>query len=408
MSRTVRDLNLETRSARARLRISGKPYFRAIDPRLHLGYRKGKTGGKWVVRWYIGDQQYRLETIHGIADDHEDADGAAVLSYGQAQAKARELAKGKNGGLPSPLTVKAICEDYIEYLRAEKLTADDAEGRLRKHVYPVLGGTLASELTTEQIDKWKRGLISRDKDDPEIERKSKDSANRVLTMLKAALNRKWRKGEIHSDAAWRRVEPFKGVGRSRQVHLDLAQSRRLINAARGAFRNLVTAALLTGARAPHELVKPRVRHFRADLGTLTVWQTKHRIARERDIVLTAEAVRFFEDLVAGRAPDDLLLPKDDGTPWGKNHDRRPMREAVKRAKLPPEVTIYALRHTHISQSLLNGLNIKMIADNCGTSVAMIEKHYAKFMAAAQRRLIEELAFKLGLPRSNVATVGIAR
>ena len=63
MARTVRDAKLETRTARAALKPSGKPYWRAIDEGLHLGYRKGKTGGKWVARTYVGGQSYVVETI---------------------------------------------------------------------------------------------------------------------------------------------------------------------------------------------------------------------------------------------------------------------------------------------------------------------------------------------------------
>jgi hypothetical protein len=34
-----------------------------------------------------------------------------------------------------------------------------------------------------------------------------------------------------------------------------------------------------------------------------------------------------------------------------------------------------MRHTFISIAYLRGLNIKWLAEYCGTSVAMIEKHY---------------------------------
>ena len=89
MARTVRDAKLETRTARAALKPSGKPYFRAIDEGLHLGYRKGQTAGKWVVRSYAGEQSYTLETI-GTADDTIDPDGMTILSFAQAQAIARQ------------------------------------------------------------------------------------------------------------------------------------------------------------------------------------------------------------------------------------------------------------------------------------------------------------------------------
>ena len=43
-----------------------------------------------VVRWYVGDQDYKTETIAN-ADDIADADGVAILSFAQAQGVAREI-----------------------------------------------------------------------------------------------------------------------------------------------------------------------------------------------------------------------------------------------------------------------------------------------------------------------------
>jgi hypothetical protein len=58
MPRTVRERKLDTPAARAKLKHSGKPYWRAIDVGLHLGYRKGLNGGRWVLRRYLGAGQY--------------------------------------------------------------------------------------------------------------------------------------------------------------------------------------------------------------------------------------------------------------------------------------------------------------------------------------------------------------
>jgi site-specific recombinase XerD len=81
-----------------------------------------------------------------------------------------------------------------------------------------------------------------------------------------------------------------------------------------------------------------------------------------------------------------------------------MRDAVQRAKLPKATTIYSLRHTYASQALLNGMNVQLLAENMGTSVAMIERHYGKFLAASRKKLIEASSLKLGLKRSNVTTL----
>src|SRR5262245_62431524 len=82
--RKVRDSSLETRTARARLRVAHKPYFRLIEPGLHLGYRKLASGpGTWLARRYNGAGAYTLENLRTadgtlvIADDYSDADGRA-------------------------------------------------------------------------------------------------------------------------------------------------------------------------------------------------------------------------------------------------------------------------------------------------------------------------------------------
>src|SRR5260370_34864520 len=91
MARTVKDARLGTRQARQDLEARGKPYYRVIDEGLHVGYRKSRGGaGKWVMRRYVGDQSYKVEVI-GIAADVSDANDATVLSFDQAQKKARKL-----------------------------------------------------------------------------------------------------------------------------------------------------------------------------------------------------------------------------------------------------------------------------------------------------------------------------
>jgi integrase len=409
MPRKVRDANLETKTARGKLKPhepAHKPYYRLIEAGLHLGYRR-RAGepGMWVVRRYAGEGRYVVENLRTedghlvMADDYSDPDGKRVLTFGQAQerAKAFRPGGGKNTG---PYTVQQACERYVEYLRAEKKTADDAEGRLKKHILPRIGEIAVVKLTKKDLEKCQRAMVHRDPDDPEIERRSKDSANRVMSSLKAALNLAFNDDDnnIPSDSAWRKVKPFKGVGRARQVHLDVAQSNRLINATSGKFRWLVTAALLTGARPPHEFRHCRVRDFRADLRVLSIGDGK---TGGRDVVLTEEAVRFFQSITAGRKPDELLLPKDNGTAWGKSHQARPMAEAVRKAHLPEDCTIYACRHTYASQSILRGMNLKLLAENMGTSIRMLELHYGKFIAQSRQQLIEESGFKLGLVAENV-------
>ena len=92
-------------------------------------------------------------------------------------------------------------------------------------------------------------------------------------------------------------------------------------------------------------------------------------------------------------PTAWLFAKDDGEPWGKNHHTRMMQDVVKAAKLPRDTVFYSLRHYHISKALLAGIPPQVVAENCGTSIRMIEKHYGKFLPKDRRDCFNQV--KLG-------------
>jgi integrase len=331
MARMVRDARLETRAAREKLKPSGKPYYRALDPGLHLGYRKGAAGGKWVIRWYVGGGAYKVETI-AVADDKADAgDGEVVLDFRQAQALAREkhveklrVAKGlpADGG---PYTVRRCIEEYLAFLDAERKSGVDARYRAEALILPALGDLPCADLTKDKLREWfgeivaspprlrtRRGQVQKHRvaeDDDEARRRRKATANRVLTILKGALNRAWRDEKIPSDSAWRRVEPFEDVDAARVRYLTIDECRRLINASQGEFRDLVRAALATGCRFC-ELAALQVRDFNADAGTLHV--SKSKSGKARHVVLNDEGTELFRRLTAGRPGIELMLRKADG------------------------------------------------------------------------------------------------
>ena len=139
MAKTVRDAKLDNRTQREKLKARGKPYFRAIDDGLHVGYRKGATGGKWVARRYLGGEKYVVETI-GTADDVQDADGKAILNFNQAQAKARKIAQHMRGAASTgPFTVNVALDEYLARLEAEH--SKEPGRRQKSHRQPDLPQT---------------------------------------------------------------------------------------------------------------------------------------------------------------------------------------------------------------------------------------------------------------------------
>lgn len=388
MARKVRSSALENRTQRLKLPIAKKPIFVRVGPGISLGYRRNQTAGTWVLRVADGSGGARTEAI-GRADDHDDADGVEFMDYWQAQERAKAAARrgGAADAGTEPLTVRSTAETYLHWLTAKNArTAADTRGRLEKHFLPRFGSMLVSALTKTMLDGWLASMVAKFGDLERV-RRSKDSANRVLSMVKALLNHAIRDpaNRLSDDSAWRLVKPFRGASKPRDVRYTDEEVRLLVDcAADKATADLITGAFLTGARYG-ELAEARVSQFDPRAKTLRVNVGK---TGARTIILQSSAFRFVSKLASGRASQDFLFVRSDGSRWKRSDQTRPIKEALRKANLPQDGSLYALRHTYISRAIEGGVPLNIIADNCGTSVRMIEKTYAKVLAEKRRDFIE--------------------
>jgi integrase len=319
-----------------------------------------------------------------------------VLSFAQAQETARkwfaDLARRDRGEVRGgPYAVRECLDEYLVWLQTHRKTAGDARYRVNTHIIPKLGGYQCDKLAAAELQKWLRDLANsparlRSKKtakkpnfremangDADAARRRRASANRTLTILKAALNRAWREGNIATDEAWRRVRPFEQADAARARYLTVAEAKRLLNACDLDFRRLAQAALVSGARYG-ELAALRVSDFNPDSGTVHVRTSKS--GKGRHIVLNDEGTVLFKSLAAGKAADSHLLAKSDGSQWRKSHQARPMAAACKRAKIVPTPSFHALRHTWASLAVMAGAPLMVVARNLGHSdTRMVERHY---------------------------------
>jgi integrase len=387
MARRVRSADLETRQARQKLNARGKPYWVAIGPGLHLGYRKSKHGAVWVVRRYLGKQAYKVASI-GIADDREDADGINILDLWKAQ----ELARGTRAPRVGPYTISQAVSDYLSGQLADKVTHNEVRARLGAYVLPHFASTPVDEFTADQMKKWHRDIASIGRrirtargakqrvgllGDEDATRKRRASANACLRYFKAALNYAVTSGKVKCTPVWSQVKPFKGVDIPRSRFLTLDECRRLLEACDPEFRLLVEAALQTGARYS-ELTRLRVGDFNG--ATLHVRQSKS--GKDRHILLTSEGVAFFSRLASGKQQKEFIL----GREWKQSHQFIPMRAACTRASIEG-ATFHCLRHTWASLSVMHGMPLMVVAKNLGhVDTRMVEKVYGhlspSFIAAA--------------------------
>ena len=422
MARTVRDTNLETRAARRRLTARHKPYWRLIDQGRHLGYFKGKRGGAWIARYFLGAGRYAERKL-GTADDTQDADGVGVLSFQQAQAEARgwfsEQARKVAGiaGTDGPYTVTSAIEDYLaDYQGRGGKAVEDARTRAEALILPSLGSIEVSKLTAKQIKDWqndlaeapprlrtRKGETQRFRDtngDPEAIRRRRATANRTLTILKAALNHAWAESKVASDDAWRRVKPFREADAARVHYLKQDQIIRLVNGCDPDFRPLVQAALFTGCRYG-ELAAIRTADFNPDDGTVLIRHSK--AGKARHVVLTDEGQGFFEAVTAGQEDDKLMFTKTSGKPWGRTHQQRPLREACQRAGITPPANFHILRHSYASLLVMAGVPLVVVAKNLGHSdTRMCERHYAHLAPSYVADTIRAHAPKLGIANQPVS------
>jgi integrase len=298
----------------------------------------------------------RVAGCYGLADDAGDADGTRILSHKQAIAKAN--AKVAQPATPhrDRLTVRQAWEDYLKAKEDAGQSISDLESRGRVHILPELGNLFVNELTAEQLRTWLATMARapaqiRPKDgkpqymeapttDDQI-RARRATANRVLTMLKAALNHAFdeSKGGIKNRDAWgRRLKPFENVEVARVRYLTVDEATRLINASDPEFRSLVQAALETGCRYS-ELARLNVVDFQivqqlvqknghleeTDVGQVTI--RKSKTGKSRHVTLTPEGADFFQQHCAGRGGNEPMFHHADGKRWEKSEQARPMRDA---------------------------------------------------------------------------------
>jgi integrase len=374
---------LDSARKRAALPPRKEPYWVRIKTGQFIGYRVPLDGsaGTWHARLI----QNRRKNEGGLH-----LDGAADYNAAVDSALAWFKAVIGTENEDRRYSIGDAIADYVDALKVNnsQQAAQDTEDRLKKHVPESIRKIELATLTKPaRLRKWQQSLV-RISDDPEDVRKSKDTANRLLNMIKAALNLAYQNGYASTDAAWKRIKPFRNVGSARILFLTDEQVKALLDHAKGTFHDLLQAAKHTGGRYG-ELITLRVEDLDLEQGTLRM----NGKTGERLCYLSDMALAWFKGQAKNKLPKAILLPRDDGEPWGKSHQHRPMQAAVRAAKLPAETVFYSLRHYHISKALAAGVPVQVVAENCGTSVRMIEKHYGKFLPQDRRDFFN--AVKLG-------------
>jgi integrase len=430
VARTVRNPKIDTRTARSRLPERREPYWTVLSTGCALGYRRGAKGGTWIGR-FRDDENHQHYFPLGAADDARDADGITVFSFAQAQERARDWfgqkareQAGDHTPLNRPYTVADALADYCaDYLRRGGKAIDRVNSSADAWIKPELGAVELAKLTRLRIVAWHQKIAetpARVRTKPGAEQKYREAensldavrrrrstANRVLTILKAALNHAHREGKSVSDDAWRTARAFREVDSARLRYLSDDEARRLTNSCPADFRALVTGALLTGCRYG-ELAVMAVDDFNPDAGTLRVRASKS--GRPRHVVLTQEGRDFVAQLAMGKPGSMRLFLRSNGKRWAKSEQQRPLSAACAAARIDPAVNFHSLRHTYASRLAMRGAPLAVIAKQLGhADTRMVEKHYGHLAPSYVADTVRAAFGSLGIvDQSNVVQIAAAR
>ncbi|OWQ98393.1 tyrosine-type recombinase/integrase [Sphingopyxis witflariensis] len=422
MTRRLTETAITSRSARKALEDG--IYWRGIDPDVHIGYRKGKRGGRWLARWYVGDQKYSQAKL-GTADDvlsegnlsYEAAVKAARVTVEQARLRVRLEAAGP------PVTVKSAVETYTamrdarDTVRKGRPSRSDASSRLTLHVLskPKLAEKALCDLRDHHLKTWLSCL------DADLKLATK---RRLINDFKAALNLAFIPNRAVLPTDFDKTVKF-GLALDEAVSDDAIQEvresqilkdeqiRRVIEVAQaldqeGDFARLVIVLAATGTRfsqAKRILVGDvQIQHSR--LLVPNSWKGKKYGIVRVPVPVGRDVLEALTPAIEGRSPSAPLLERwhheqtgvaewkrTARVPWKTASEMTRMWNKVLKAAGLQDVVVYSLRHSSIVRGIRAGLPIRLVAASHDTSVQMIERHYSRWITDG----LEELTARAVVP-----------
>jgi integrase len=233
-----------------------------------------------------------------------------------------------------------------------------------------------------------------------LEGRQARTVNRHVRAVIAALNQALDLGHLGNPAAWKLKSLAGDVEESGEtaVFLDTAQRKAVIAAASPAAARFLRGLEITGAR-PKELAAAVVADFNGQMLRLAHRKGRPARLRSRHVLLSAEGIEFFKEQSRDKLPGARLFTEDGETPWRRHvwakEVRAPIanhnRDASAKRRISPDASACSFRHTCISELLqIYGVDPSTVAAQTGTSIAMIEKAYLRFIPSAMQEKLAAL------------------
>lgn len=380
-------MDLSRKSARDRLPRRKAPYWHGLGTGKRLGFRRGAKADTWLA-WFKKKGGAEQQHFLGEGLDFDAAKDAAEVWFAQLDNTAVRVVKRG--------TVRAALEAYVADLcrHGRGAAADGADWRFRKYVWndPLANVELESA-TRDDFAEWR---------DRHREGRAARTVERQFRSVRAGLNRAVELGHVGNPAAWKLKALQDDIEDSGEtaVFLTPEQRRALVCAAEAPVGLFLRAMELTGGR-PIEIANAKVSDFDGATLRLAHKKGKPPKLRVRHVVLGDDGVEFFRAHAKDRLSTAWLFTEDGEQQWRRHMWARRVREAIAahnvevvkrdppKELIPVEASAYSFRHARISELLqVYGVDPLTVAAQTGTSLAMIEKAYLRFIPHA---LAEKLA-----------------
>lgn len=392
---------IDTVSGRAKLTPRREPYWAKVGNGQHVGFRRSEDGGAWIARAYDAGTKSRAYRALGDMTGVTPSD-----QYDAAVKLAREWFEHiEQGGSTDARTVGDACARYVDHIRETK--GDKAAGvaaqRLAALVAPdPIARIDLAKLQERHVKDWRKRLEqtpckapTRGKNcrvktpQPEPRLRTPATLNRDMTHLRAALNLAKADRLLVTDMAWSRaLLPVKGAERRRDAYLTREQRRALLDAIDCPSLRALVACLCALPLRPGAIAALVAGDFDPRAGTLRVSVDKAGAGRR--LLLPESVADMLRGHAKGKLPRAPLLSRPDGSAWNKDQWKGPVKAAVVAAGLPADAVLYSLRHSAVTDLVSGGLDLMTVAQIAGTSVRMIELHYAHLQQDRARDALQGL------------------
>lgn len=372
--------DLSRKRTREKLPVRREPHWQRLDEGAYLGFRRGPD--TWVARFRSRDGQQHYNALRG-AVEYDEAKKSAEAWLEQLAGSAVRTVKRS--------TVQAALDAYLENLKRHerKDAAKGAAGRFKSVVDDKLANLELESLTRDDFEEWRDRIRTG---------RAARTVNRYVRAVVAGLNAALELGHVGNPAAWRVKALSDDVEDSGEtaVFLSPEQRKALVAAAAPHCAAFVRGLELTGAR-PKELAAATVADFDGKNLRLAHRKGRPPKLRRRHVVLSAEGIAFFERQVADKLPAAPIFTEDGEQTWRRHIWAEEIRTAITavnkeargKARIPPGAGAYSFRHARISELLqVHGVDPLTVAAQTGTSLAMLEKAYFRFIPAAMREKLE--------------------